>query len=68
MLYGAWDGWRFRCQFFRLFSLSGLGHRLPDQFGHQSIGAHLAPLEVVRLAEQNLQDSRHRAVVINRQN
>jgi predicted PhzF superfamily epimerase YddE/YHI9 len=42
-------------------------HRLPDQSGHPSIGAHLSILERVGLAEEDLQHSRHGAIVINRQ-
>jgi len=64
---GVRDGRARRCAGFFRFKMSGLGHGLADQAGHQSIGANLAILKSVRFAEKNLQNSRHRLFVINQQ-
>ena len=65
---GVRDGRARRCAgFFFPFKMSGLGHRLADQTGHQSIGADLAILKSVRFAEEYLQNTRYRLFVINQQ-
>jgi hypothetical protein len=64
---GLRDGPARCCAGFFPFKISGLGHGLADQAGHQSIGADLAILKSVRFAEEDLQNSRYRLLVINQQ-
>ena len=64
---GVRDGRARRCAGFFPFKMSGLGHCLADQAGHQSIGADLAILKSVRFAEEDLQNTRYRLFVINQQ-